>query len=233
MDPESFNLLMGALKTIAQVLKVNEDDSHALLSDDMLIWFRNLGFVKDERFKKACEGFESSAFIRAKLYRVYTYCWAVDQATYLGGVAIDLGSYDAKTVQIANKYAPGLRWYLFDAFEYHPSLGSKEKHGPDLVEEVRSRLPDATVVDGLLPWTLAPHVINPISFVHVDLNNGKTEVECLEMMYDYIVPGGVILLDDHGWSKFHDSYEGHTKFFQGRGQSVLEIPTGQGLVIKR
>lgn len=237
MDPESFHLLMGALKTIAQVLKVNEEDSHALLSDDMLIWFRNLGFVKDERFKKACEGFESSAFIRAKLYRVYIYCWAINEAWCVGynaddKVCVDLGTYDGKTVQIADRYMHGmLNWTLYDAFDHHPAQENKEKHGAALMQEVSARMPHAKVVSGTLPDSLLAH--EKISFVHVDLNNAEAEISCLDKLWDAILDDGVILLDDYGWSKYQDSYDRHNAFFRSKGQSVLELPTGQGLVIKR
>jgi hypothetical protein len=48
-----------------------------------------------------------------------------------------------------------------------------------------------------------------------------------------ISPGGMIVLDDYGWSDYRDKKDSGNEFVQSRGLRVLELPTGLGLVVKR
>lgn len=72
-----------------------------------------------------------------------------------------------------------------------------------------------------------------IGFIHVDLNDGEIEVQCLEKLWGNVMSGGIILLDDFGWKKYESSYRAHQEFFKSKGQTVLEMPSGVGMVIKR
>ena len=46
-------------------------------------------------------------------------------------------------------------------------------------------------------------------------------------------PGGIIVFDDYGWSAYHRQKVSADEFMRERGHSVLELPTGQGMVVKR
>lgn len=54
----------------------------------------------------------------------------------------------------------------------------------------------------------------------------------MELLYDRITPGAIIVLDDYGWLGYRDQKLALDPFFEARGHKVLELPTGQGLVIK-
>ena len=43
----------------------------------------------------------------------------------------------------------------------------------------------------------------------------------------------MIVLDDYGWSLYRAQKQAEDAFFAERGYLVLELPTGQGLVVKR
>ena len=45
-------------------------------------------------------------------------------------------------------------------------------------------------------------------------------------------PGGIIIFDDYGWMPFHKQKEAIDEFMLDQGLNVLELPTGQGLLIK-
>mgnify|MGYP000179091681 FL=1 len=64
------------------------------------------------------------------------------------------------------------------------------------------------------------------------MNNADAEISTLEYLWDRIVPGASIVLDDYGWLAYRAQKEVEDPFFAKRGYSVLELPTGQGLVIK-
>ena len=40
------------------------------------------------------------------------------------------------------------------------------------------------------------------------------------------------MLDDYGWLAYHKLVSAELAWFRQRGQYVLEMPTGQGLVVK-
>jgi predicted O-methyltransferase YrrM len=72
-----------------------------------------------------------------------------------------------------------------------------------------------------------------IAFLHMDLNSPAAEVATLEILFDRVTPGGVIVFDDYGWHQFRRQKEAHDAFMAARGYHVLELPTGQGMVVKR
>jgi O-methyltransferase len=48
-----------------------------------------------------------------------------------------------------------------------------------------------------------------------------------------VVAGGLLVLDDYGLLRYRESQLREREFFARRGVTVLELPTGQGLVVKR
>jgi O-methyltransferase len=42
-----------------------------------------------------------------------------------------------------------------------------------------------------------------------------------------------MIFDDYGWTGYPAQKDSADEFMQARGHSVLELPTGQGLVVKR
>lgn len=71
-----------------------------------------------------------------------------------------------------------------------------------------------------------------ITWLHIDLNAALPTKDSLEYFYERMLPGGIVLFDDYG---FHD--HGETKkvidsYFRLRNVSLLQLPTGQAIVIK-
>jgi O-methyltransferase len=54
----------------------------------------------------------------------------------------------------------------------------------------------------------------------------------LEILFERVVAGGLIVLDDYGWLYYRDQKKAHDDFFAAHGLRVMELPTGQGLVLK-
>lgn len=53
----------------------------------------------------------------------------------------------------------------------------------------------------------------------------------LQRIIPALVPGGVIILDDYGWWGYHEQKEAEDPLFAQYGLEVLELPTGQGIVL--
>jgi predicted O-methyltransferase YrrM len=101
---------------------------------------------------------------------------------------------------------------------------------------VRARfadLPNVRVIQGRVPEVLAKDCPQAIAFLHVDLNNAAAEIAALELLYDRISPGGVILFDDFCWAASIRQQVEELAWFEARGEQVLALPTGHGLHIKR
>ena len=128
-------------------------------------------------------------------------------------------------------------FYLYDLFEHDESMAHHDmpEHSTELFDQVRERfadLPNVIVTKGLVPQILYEVAPEKIAFLHIDMNNAEAEIGALEYLWDRVVPGASIVLDDYGWLAYRAQKTAEDPFFAARGYQVLELPTGQGLVIK-
>ncbi|MDA0652767.1 MAG: class I SAM-dependent methyltransferase [Proteobacteria bacterium] len=128
-------------------------------------------------------------------------------------------------------------FYIYDLFEHDDTMvhHSLPELGVGLFEQVKARfddLPNVIVTKGFIPQILDEVAPEKIAFLHIDMNNAEAEIAALEYLWDRIVPGASIVLDDYGWLAYRAQKLAEDPFFAARGYQVLELPTGQGLVIK-
>lgn len=128
-------------------------------------------------------------------------------------------------------------YYLYDLFEHSADMDhhGMPEHSADLYGQVKQRFADMQNVhltQGSVPEILHQVAPKKISFMHLDINSAAAEIGALEFLFDRIVPGGVIILDDYGWLGYRAQKDAEDPFFAARGYRVLELPTGQGMVIK-
>ena len=109
------------------------------------------------------------------------------------------------------------------------------EHSKELYASVKKRFgsfANVTVTQGKVPDILAEVSPKKIAFMHLDMNNADAEVGALEVLFDRMVPGAVLILDDYGWLGYRAQKLAEDPWFEKRGYRVLELPTGQGLLIK-
>lgn len=237
---ERLQAFSASLTAVSDALHANRAGGHAFLADDTLVWFRNLGFLRDPSFVQACGVHAQDQIIRARIWRVYTLCWAARSCSSLQGDYVDIGCYDGKTVEIMARYVDFGRqeraWYLYDVFDDPPEEARKSGHGPQLESQVKTRLRGLGrfhVIAGIAPASFQHGLPERIAFAQLDLNVAQAEIACLEKIYERMVPGAMLVLDDYGFSRYRDTYEAERNFFARHGVAALELPTGQGLVVKR
>lgn len=202
-------------------------------SDNVITFSRNLGFLNDHALIEAWERHAQEAHEKAILWRTAVLLWAARNGLRLDGDFVECGVYRGTTAHILIDAAKITRkFYLYDTFE------TAERHlpalGPDLEPFVRTRFSgyrNVVITKGRVPETLidAP---NKIAFMHIDMNSATAEIGALEVLFDRMTPGGVVVLDDFGWSNYRRQFDAETEWFSKRGYFVLELPTGQGIVIK-
>ena len=86
---------------------------------------------------------------------------------------------------------------------------------------------------GIVPEIFQSSVPERIAYLHLDLNAAKAEIAALEVLFDRIVPGGMIVFDDFGHMRYAEQHKAEIAWMRERGYAILELPTGQGLVVKR
>ncbi|MCF7770873.1 class I SAM-dependent methyltransferase [Achromobacter pulmonis] len=214
----------------------------AYAGDNLFTYHRNLGFLDDPALMKAFGDHAGTEIEQAVLWRISVVLWGVRQGLRLEGDFVECACYKGTTARIvcdAVEFSshPDRHYYLYDLFDHDPSQPhhAMPEHGKELYLQVRQRfsdLPNVTVTQGQVPQVLQDVAPAKIAFMHLDLNNADAEIGALETLFDRMVPGAVLILDDYGWLAYRAQKEAEDPWFARRGYRVLELPTGQGLLIK-
>ena len=88
------------------------------------------------------------------------------------------------------------------------------------------------IVRGSIPSTLPQVMAEKIAFLHIDMNATVPEIAALDYFWSRISTFGVVILDDYGWPRHHEQKVGFDRFTAAKGLQILQLPTGQGLIIK-
>jgi predicted O-methyltransferase YrrM len=88
------------------------------------------------------------------------------------------------------------------------------------------------LVKGKLPDTLEEVKFEKIAFLHIDLNAPDIEIDCLKKLWDRILPGGVVLIDDYAYYGFEYTTKLFNKLAEELGVSILTTASGQGIIVK-
>ena len=64
------------------------------------------------------------------------------------------------------------------------------------------------------------------------MNCVEPEIAAANYFWNMLVNGGIVLLDDYGWTNRLEQKNAFDEFANKNGLKVLPLPTGQGLIIK-
>jgi hypothetical protein len=238
-------------------LKATYDIAHAIESigprnwfvgDGLAVWLKTQPFLEDARFMALSEQHDHLLPVRNWHWNLTVALWAVARARALPGDLVELGVFKGHTTVFCADYLGfagwDKRWWLYDTFEGIPedqldpgwARINAELYGTNLYAEVVerfARFPNIDVIQGRVPEILHERSPETIAFLHVDMNNAAAEIAALDLLFDRVVPGGVILFDDYAWATSRAQYDAEKTWFERRGEMVLPLPTGQGLYVKR
>lgn len=229
--------------------------------DRLLTIDKTAGFLEEPQFAKAyaeirgAHQYDQYGGNHTIAWRLNTLCWAARKGLQLEGDFVECGVFKGDMawviMNVLGYDAIPDNYYLYDSFEgfsekyssaedYPLSAGfldfaNKHYRVTGIYESVVNRFkpfPKVKVVKGFLPDALDQVCPERISFLHVDLNSPAAEVAVLERLFDRVSPGGAIVFDDYGWKLFEKQKIAEDEFMRARGYEILELPTGQGLVIK-
>ncbi len=89
-----------------------------------------------------------------------------------------------------------------------------------------------TTYPGWIPQRFADAADKTFSLVHVDVDLEQPTRDSIEFFFPRMPAGGILLLDDHGSAMCPGARQAALDYFSGRAEPVLDLATGQGLVIK-
>jgi hypothetical protein len=82
-----------------------------------------------------------------------------------------------------------------------------------------------------VPDILHQVALNRIAHLQLDMNSPRAETGALEVLFERVAAGGTIILDDYSWT--NSTSRKRRPIASRAWHVVLELPTGQGLVVKR
>jgi O-methyltransferase len=189
-------------------------------------------------------------------WRYNTLIWAARTCLAVPGDFVECGVYRGDMTWMVTRNVgvreSGKAFYLYDTFSgFDPRYSSeadfsyapqayeatnRDYRAPGIEDHVRHRFRHddyVVVTKGAVPDILHKIAPQQIAFLHLDMNSPRAEVGALEVLFERVSPNGIIVFDDYGWKLFQPQKVAADEFMAARGQSIMEMPTGQGLLIKR
>ena len=236
--------LKQALETLRRLYHQNH-----FIGDMMCVFGRNFGFGRDPGFLAAVGRNIAMPPDKSRIWRLHTLVWAARHALKLPGDFVECGVFlglSAGTmIDTLGEAAAEKTIWLYDTFdgltETYSSATERARAPTNygqagLFEAVRDRFsahPNVRVVQGVVPDVLGQACPEQIVLLHLDMNAAKAEIGALERLFDLVVAGGLVVFDDFGHIAGREQFDAETAWMAARDYAVLELPTGQGLVVKR
>ena len=241
--------LKGIYQELIDYSMILGGDSY--LSDALFVWGRELGWIRDKKFLDSCRktkpSLKDGGVDSSISWRTHTACWAASHACKTKGDFFEFGCYAGYTACMIRNFVDDKykkendlrKFFWFDMFT--DKKGGKDKTTPlDQSESEnsaieRSKLFDnAFVIKGDVSETYVRNNFfsqRKIGFAHFDLNDHLVEMSVIKKAVKNTERGTVFLFDDFAMCPFHNQNTEYRKFFRDIGHEILELPTGQGLII--
>lgn len=183
-------------------------------------------------------------------WRAHICCWAAKNALMLGGDFVECGVHTGLLSVTVAHYVDfaslDRTFWLLDTFEGIPLdtvLAEEREHAAHINEELYfdcyelarrnfEPFPNARLIRGRLPESLAETEMNGIAYLSIDLNNAAAEMATIEVLWSKLTPGAIVILDDYAFTGYESQHRAWDSFAQSRNLMILTVPTGQGLLIK-
>ena len=178
------------------------------------------------------------------LDRKYTLYQLACAVSHLGGDAAECGVYRGGSALLlcGALESSGQTVHLFDSFEglsapetcdgSYWSAGSLRADQNALCETLVP-LKNYRIYKGWIPERFPEVAETKFSFVHIDVDIYRPTADSLAFFYERVLPGGMILMDDYGFTSCPGAKLAADAFFATRPEQIIMLPTGQALAIKQ
>lgn len=211
-------------------------------ADNIITWNRNLSFLREDFFIKILQDDKNSVIEKSIIWRSYILLYFAEMAARLEGDFVELGCHTGYSADLVTQKvdfkALNKKYYLYDLFGWKE--GDSHTHFPahddaDMYKKVVDRFaekPYVSVIRGSVPDSFSQGFPEKIAFAHIDMNAPEPEEGALKRVLPILVPGGCIIFDDYGWYGYCAQKMALDPIVAEAGLKILELPTGQGLLIK-
>lgn len=203
-------------------------------------------FLEDPEFVKGyAAGQATGSWGKSEIrWRAHAVAWAVRSVSNLGGdfaeCGVNRGGLARMIVDVPELFERDRRFYLLDTFKgfdprFPPADSEHWRYDDayDAVQKTFAPFPAVQVIRGTVPDTLADIESDRFAFVHIDMNTPAPEIAAMEFFWPKLVTGGIVIYDDYCQPGHEAQLKAHDAFARSQGFSILALPTGQGLAIKR
>ncbi len=211
-------------------------------SDNFFTWGRNLSCLDDDNFVEAWKNNITIDSDIGILWRRYILACSAYHAVQLDGDFVECGVFQGSGIKTVMDYLGGKdfpkEFWGYDTYDYNPVENHENEFQKDgFFESVVARFDgydQVKLIKGFIPDAFEEAIPEKIAYLHIDLNNAQAELHSLDYLFDRVVSGGVIILDDYEWSGiYRPQKQAEDPWFDVRGYRVTPLPTGQGIIYKR
>ena len=224
---------------------INSLGGDGYMADGLVVWGRVIGWLGDKRYLDAVSLTRPDIRDSSIAWRTHTACWASRLACNVQGDFLEIGCYEGYSASVLREflgrdftaYWGSRQYFWFDRFHgggCQKSIALDQTESLDICQRRASRFSDVEIIVGNVLETLVDDdrfASRKFAFVHFDLNDFEVEFEVLKFVMERVVKGGVLLFDDFSMVPFSTQNALYRKFFKSCNLEVLELPTGQGLVV--
>ena len=210
-----------------------------LYDADHLRTLHNHEFMNEPTFQAAyARGVQATGLDYQWYWRLHVGLWAAQSAVKLQGDFIECGVakgfMSSAIMRLLDWNKTGKTFYLLDTFSgtSDAKFAGLYASSPEPVMKNFAEWRTVRFIVGTIPETLNQIDSKEIAFLHVDMNSSPPEIAALEHLWDALVPGALVLLDDYAYHGYRPQKLGVDAFAASKNVHVLSMPTGQGLLLK-
>lgn len=216
--------------------------------DEMILWNRCGHFQLSPSFMGAFKKEAGHSIYQSMIWRCHVLCTSAERIVRKGipGDFIECGVFRGFKSKVLLNYLDNClgdrQFFLCDTYEGidmaqvgGSPIRPSDHQKPFLYEFVLNRFSEfsrARVIKGSCPTSLETLNIESLSFIHLDMNSAQAEISTLDVLWDRLSDGGVLILDDFGLSSHREQCFAHRDYFNSLGVEIMELPTAQGLIYK-
>lgn len=235
-DPEKFS------KGVQLIKDSLADKATFFCSDNIITWNRNYSFLRDDYFIEILNNEENTYIEKGIIWRTYVLLYFAETASSVEGDYVELGCHTGQTASKVIKkidfVALSKKYYLYDLFKW--SEGDEHTHleghdNPMMFEDITkkfSKFDFVKIIKGSVPESFSMGFPDKVAFAHIDMNHPAPESGAMKVLLPKLSKGGVVILDDYGWWTYSAQKIALDPIIAENGLKVLELPTGQGVILK-
>jgi O-methyltransferase len=211
-------------------------------ADNLITWGRNYSFLRQSNFVEIVNSDNHSHTEKSIIWRTCILLFFAEFSSHAPGDFLEVGCHTGYTAEIIseriNLAEKGKKYFLYDLFSkisLPENRVMKGHNNPNMYAEVLARFLDkdyVKIIKGSVPESFRQGFPDQIAFCHIDLNNAVAEAASLREILPRLASGGSIVFDDYGWIGYSDQKLALDPIIDEFGLKILELPTGQGVLLK-